>query len=110
MTDQVRCSHILVKHSGSRNPVSRRTGQAVTRSEAEARQILQGLNVTKENFAELAQRNSDCGSFQRGGDLDFFSRGMMQAPFEEASFALKVGELSGIVKTDSGLHIILRTA
>ncbi len=48
-------------------------------------------------------------SAQRGGDLGFFGRGQMQRPFEEATYALQVGELSGPVFTDSGVHLILRT-
>ena len=46
----------------------------------------------------------------RGGDLGEFGRGMMQKPFEDATYALAVGELSDVVDTDSGVHIILRTA
>ena len=61
------------------------------------------------NFAELAQVNSDCSSAKNGGDLGFFGRGQMQKPFEEATFALQVNEMSGPVITDSGVHIILRT-
>ena len=61
-------------------------------------------------FATLAAKESDCGSAAQGGDLNFFGPGQMQKPFEDETFALKVGELSGIVDTDSGLHIILRTA
>ena len=57
-----------------------------------------------------AAKESDCGSAQSGGDLDFFGRGAMQKPFEDATFALAVGQMSGIVDTDSGVHIILRTA
>lgn len=53
---------------------------------------------------------SDCSSAKRGGDLGLFGRGAMQKPFEEAAFALKVGEMSQIVDTDSGVHIIIRTA
>ena len=59
-------------------------------------------------FSELAAKNSDCSSAKRGGDLGMFGRGLMQKPFEEASFALGVNEMSGVVDTDSGVHIILR--
>lgn len=62
------------------------------------------------SFAELAQKYSDCSSAKRGGDLGPFGHGAMQKPFEQAAFALKIGELSEPVHTDSGVHIILRTA
>ena len=58
----------------------------------------------------LQGRGQIADLFQSGGDLGNFGRGMMQKPFEDASFALQVGELSDIVDTDSGTHIILRTA
>jgi NIMA-interacting peptidyl-prolyl cis-trans isomerase 1 len=64
----------------------------------------------KASFAELAQQYSDCSSAKKGGDLGPFGRGAMQRPFEQAAFALKVGELSEPVVSDSGVHIILRTA
>ena len=51
-----------------------------------------------------------CSCIQRGGDLGEFGRGQMQKPFEDATYALQVGEMSGVVDTDSGVHIILRTA
>lgn len=62
------------------------------------------------SFEDAAKQRSDCGSCAQGGDLGFFGRGDMQKPFEDASFALKVGEISGIVDTDSGVHIIKRLA
>ena len=63
-----------------------------------------------ETFEALASVHSDCSSASKGGDLGYFSSGQMQKPFEEATFALKVGELSQPVWTDSGVHIIMRTA
>lgn len=64
----------------------------------------------EETLPDLAKKYSDCSSAKRGGDLGPFARGQMQKPFEDASFALAVGELSDIVDTDSGVHLILRTA
>ena len=61
-------------------------------------------------FEELASQFSDCSSAKRGGDLGPFGRGAMQKPFEDASYALQVGEMSETVWTDSGVHIIKRVA
>eukprot|EP00518_Triparma_eleuthera_P003161 CAMPEP_0182462296 /NCGR_PEP_ID=MMETSP1319-20130603/6618_1 /TAXON_ID=172717 /ORGANISM="Bolidomonas pacifica, Strain RCC208" /LENGTH=93 /DNA_ID=CAMNT_0024661717 /DNA_START=200 /DNA_END=481 /DNA_ORIENTATION=+ len=86
-------------------------------AEAELRKILadqllplQGDgNALFEKFREIASMRSDCGSFQAGGDLGQFGRGQMQAPFEEASFALGVGEMTQEpVLTDSGWHLLMR--
>jgi NIMA-interacting peptidyl-prolyl cis-trans isomerase 1 len=115
MSDQqVRARHLLVKHSGSRNPKSWRFPQGITISKEEAREKLiayQKRLVSGEvTFAALATTESDCSSAQKGGDLGFFTRGMMQKPFEDATFGLAVGQMSGIVDTDSGLHLILREA
>ena len=60
-------------------------------------------------FEDLASEFSDCSSAKRGGDLGPFGRGQMQKPFEDATYALKVDELSEPVFTDSGVHIIKRT-
>lgn len=62
------------------------------------------------NFDEIAQNVSECRSAAKGGDLGYFSRGQMQQSFEDATFALAVGELSQPVVSDSGVHLILRTA
>ncbi|XP_045109254.1 putative peptidyl-prolyl cis-trans isomerase dodo [Portunus trituberculatus] len=111
--DRVQCSHLLVKHAGSRRPSSWRQ-EKITISKEEAIETLTEYRAEitsgQSSFAELASRVSDCSSAKRGGDLGLFGRGAMQKPFEDAAFALKVGELSKIVDTDSGVHIILRTA
>jgi peptidyl-prolyl cis-trans isomerase NIMA-interacting 1 len=63
-----------------------------------------------EAFPKYAAQRSDCSSFRNNGDLGFFGKGMMQKPFEDTSFDLQVGEMSGIVSTDSGYHLIYRIA
>ena len=60
------------------------------------------------DFAQLANEYSECGSGDQGGDLGHFGPGQMQKPFEDATFALQIGEVSQIVDTDSGIHIIKR--
>ena len=59
-------------------------------------------------LAELAGSESDCSSARKRGDLGYFGRGEMQKEFEDAAFALEVGEMSGVVETASGLHLIER--
>lgn len=109
---QVRCRHLLVKHSKSRRPSSWRSPEGITRSEDEARDILEGyaqqLKAQPHRFGPMAAEKSDCSSARKDGDLGMFGRGKMQKPFEEAAFALSVGQMSDIVKSDSGLHLILR--
>ncbi|XP_076455314.1 putative peptidyl-prolyl cis-trans isomerase dodo [Babylonia areolata] len=111
--EKVQCSHLLVKHNKSRRPANWK-GETISRTKEEAIKLLEGYRQDIESqqatFGELASKHSDCSSARKGGDLGPFGRGQMQKPFEDASFALKVGEMSGIVDTDSGVHIILRTA
>jgi len=114
--DQVQVLHILVKHTGSRNPKNYK-GETITRSKDDARKRLDEIiNELKNSddlestFRHIAKDKSDCSSGQRGGDLGMFGRGAMQKPFEEASFALNVDEMSKVVDSDSGLHVILRIA
>jgi peptidyl-prolyl cis-trans isomerase D len=76
-------------------------------AKARAEQLLQQARQNPAGFAELAKKNShDTGSATQGGDLGFFGHGMMAKPFDDAAFALKVGEISGLVKSDFGFHII----
>mmetsp|Transcript_18740 Transcript_18740/g.21533 ORF Transcript_18740/g.21533 Transcript_18740/m.21533 type:complete len:116 (+) Transcript_18740:37-384(+) len=107
-----RASHLLVKHKGSRRPASWKE-DPITRSKEDAITKLKAFReriVNKEvDFATLAKAESDCGSHEKGGDLGWFEEGQMQKPFEDAVKSLAVGELSGVVDTDSGVHIILRT-
>lgn len=108
---KVRCSHLLVKHNQSRRPSSWRE-EKITRTKEEALELINGyIQKIKsgEDFETLASQFSDCSSAKAGGDLGAFGRGQMQKPFEDASFALRIGEMSGPVFTDSGIHIILRT-
>lgn len=111
--EEVQCSHLLVKHSGSRRPSSWRE-ENITRSKEEALELVKSYREQivsgKVPFSELAGKYSDCSSAKRGGDLGPFVRGTMQKPFEEAAFALNIGDLSFPVITDSGIHIIQRTA
>jgi NIMA-interacting peptidyl-prolyl cis-trans isomerase 1 len=115
---QVRVLHILKKHQDSRKPTSWR--QAViqaTRDQAAAEltglvELLQqeepGSPDQQATFEELARTESDCSSAKRGGDLGFFGRKKMQPAFEAAAFGLQVGEMSGLVDTNSGVHVLLR--
>lgn len=86
----------------------------ITRSKEEAIELLHQYEVqidgNPEKFGELASKYSDDSSHTNNGDLGSFQRGAMQKPFEDAAFALEVGQMSGIVETDSGVHLILRTA
>jgi len=93
--EQVRVRHILV------------TAKACE-AEAKARDLLAKARQPGADFAALAQANSDDpGSASRGGDLGFFARGKMVPAFDAAAFALKQpGDLSDVVKTDFGFHVI----
>lgn len=109
--DRVRVAHILIKHQESRRPSSWRETK-ITRSQAEAVQIAERLKSEiasgRRTLGDLAMTESDDSSASKRGDLGYFSRGQMQRPFEEAAFALQIGEVSGLVETASGIHIIER--
>ena len=95
--EQRRASHILIAAEGSDKAAAR----------AKAEQILAKVKANPKEFAALARENSkDPGSAAQGGDLGFFGRGMMVKPFEETVYRLKEGEISEVVETDFGFHII----
>ncbi len=87
---KIKASHILVKK----------------RSEAD--RLLKEIQSGTE-FAELAKTHSLCSSGKKGESLGFFTRGKMVKEFEKAAFSLAKGELSDVVKTEFGYHIIKRT-
>ena len=109
---QVRASHLLVKHKDVRRPSSWKE-PVITRSKEDALAMIQAFQQQLANdqaeFGALAAVESHCSSAKRGGDLGWFGRGQMQKPFEEAAFGLAVGQMSGPVFTDSGVHLVLRT-
>lgn len=115
MENKVGCKHILIKHNKSRTPLDRLRNIEITRSYDEALKIVNAIRelLILENlshFSDLAGVYSECGSAAEGGDLGVFGKGDMQEAFEKVSFSLKVGEMSGPVSTDSGVHLILRTS
>jgi peptidyl-prolyl cis-trans isomerase C len=89
MPNKVHCAHILVK------------------TEKEVNQVLERIKKG-EKFSAIAKDISICPSKKRGGDLGTFGRGQMVKEFENAAFALDKGQISGIVKTQFGYHIIKR--
>ena len=99
----VRASHILIEPDLTDPNAD--PNQAKAKAKAKIQNLLKQIKEGGD-FAELAKANSDCASAARGGDLDFFPRGQMAAPFEKAAFELEVGQLSDIVETRYGYHII----
>jgi len=90
MSTKMRASHILVE------------------KQSQALKILEELKAGAD-FKDLAKKYSICPSSKKGGDLGQFNRGQMVREFEQAAFILKQGEISGLVKTQFGYHIIKRT-
>lgn len=99
--EQRHAAHILIAVSAKASEAEKKAARA------KAESILQQVKQSPGKFADLAKENSDDpGSKAKGGDLGFFVRGMMLKPFEDAAFGLKPGEISGVVQTDFGFHII----
>jgi peptidyl-prolyl cis-trans isomerase D len=102
--EQRRASHILI-NAGKDAPAAERE-----KARAKADGLLADVRKDSKSFAQLARKNSDDpGSAANGGDLDFFAKGAMVKAFEDAVFALKKGEISAVVESEFGFHIIMLT-
>ena len=102
--EERRASHILVK-ADKDAPAAERE-----KAKVKAQALLVEVRRNPAQFAELARKNSDDpGSSAKGGDLDFFGRGAMVKAFEDTVFTLKSGEISDVVETDFGYHIMTLT-
>ncbi|MEI8361715.1 MAG: SurA N-terminal domain-containing protein [Betaproteobacteria bacterium] len=99
--EQRRASHILIGFGVSA------TAEQKLQAKAKAEELLAGIKKNKKSFEELAIKNSqDPGSAVKGGDLGVFGRGAMVKPFEDAAFSMKLNEVSNLVESEFGYHII----
>lgn len=102
--EERRASHILITAPASASAADR------AKAKAKAEQLLAEVKKAPATFADVARKNSqDPGSAEKGGDLDFVTRGAMVKPFEDAMFALKKGDISDVIETEFGYHIIRLT-
>ncbi len=100
--EQVQASHILIKVDQNADEATKKAAKA------KCEDLLKKVKAGGD-FAALAKENSDCPSKEKGGDLGMFEKGKMVKPFEDAAFAMKVGDVSDIVETQFGYHIIKLT-
>lgn len=104
-SEERKASHILISVS----PDAPEEEKQMAREKA--KRILEQVKQNPDQFAEIAKEHSDDpGSAMRGGDLGFFARGVMVKSFEDEIFSMQLDEISNIVETDFGLHIIKLTA
>ncbi len=102
---KIRASHILIAYQGAQR-------SRATRTKEEAKQLatqILGRAKGGADFASLQSFSDDTGAKSRGGDLGQFDRGAMTKNFSDAAFALQVGQVSDVVETEFGFHIIKRT-
>lgn len=99
--EQRQASHILIAAPKDAPPADR------AKARAKAEQLLAEVKAHPADFAAIAKKNSqDPGSAAKGGDLGMFSHGMMVKPFDDAAFSMKVGQISPVIETDFGYHVI----
>lgn len=105
----IRASHILIKPDVTDDMDAEEEKAKENEALELAKEIITKLNAG-EKFADLAKEYSEDGSASKGGDLNWFNKGVMTDPFEDAAFALKKGEYTKTpVKSEFGYHIILKT-
>lgn len=103
-SEERRASHILLNAPKSAPAAERE------KARARAAELLALARKSPDGFAELAKKNSqDPGSAAQGGDLDFFTKGAMVKPFEDAAYSMKKGDISDVVESEFGFHIIRLT-
>ncbi|MCP4348244.1 MAG: peptidylprolyl isomerase [Desulfobacterales bacterium] len=112
-SEQVKASHILIMTSDRKKPVKKddeKKNEEKKKAEAKKKiEMIQKKVKKGDDFAALAKEFSECPSSNNGGDLGFFKRGQMVKPFEEVAFSLKLNEISDIVETRFGYHLIKAT-
>jgi peptidyl-prolyl cis-trans isomerase D len=102
--EERRASHILINVAPNASPAD------VAKAKAQAEALLVEVRKSPASFAEIAKKNSqDAGSATQGGDLDFMRRNAIPGPFSDALFSMKEGEISNVVRSESGFHIIQLT-
>jgi peptidyl-prolyl cis-trans isomerase D len=102
--EERRASHILISVPKDASAADRQ------KAKDHAQALLKAVRAAPDSFSDLAKKNSqDTGSAAKGGDLDFFARGAMVKSFEDAAFAMKKGEISDLVESEFGYHIIKLT-
>jgi peptidyl-prolyl cis-trans isomerase C len=97
--ESVRASHILIKVDEKADPAAKKKARA--QIDAVLKQVKEGGD-----FAKLAKQHSEDGSASQGGDLNYFTKGQMVGPFDKVAFELKPGQVSDVVTTQFGYHII----
>lgn len=105
MASQIRASHILLMYQGSMRSTAKRTkDEALASITAIKAELANGTE-----FGALAREHSDCPSGEEGGDLGTFGRGAMVREFDEVAFGLEAGQVSDVIETPFGYHLIQRT-
>jgi protein-export membrane protein SecD len=104
--EEVRASHILIAYKGATRATATVT-RTKDEAKAEAEKVLQEVKANPSQFAAIAKAKSDDPSAaSNSGDLGYFGKGTMTKAFEDTAFAMKVGDISDVVETEFGFHII----